>query len=182
MDVVQARAVAEAYPGGSLTFVGWWEDQAHFEPLRDLPNVLFVTRRPRREITGAIAAADACLIPHVRTRLTEAMSPLKLFEYLAGGAPVAAVDLAPIAAIEEKHVFLAPAGGDIVPAVARALGDGRASEPERRAFLQRHSWEQRVDRARGWRWRPRGRPAVDEGQSSRVILTLTSCSASAAPR
>jgi hypothetical protein len=111
VDVVQARAVAEAYPGGSLTFVGWWEDQAHFEPLRDLPNVSLVTGRPRSEITGAIAA----------------MSPLKLFEYLAVGAPVAAVDLAPIAAVEEKHVFLAPAGGDIVPAVARALGDGRAS-------------------------------------------------------
>jgi teichuronic acid biosynthesis glycosyltransferase TuaH len=149
VDVVQARAVAEAYPGGSLTFVGWWEDEAHFEPLLDLPNVSFVTRRPRSEITGAIAAADACLIPHVRTRLTEAMSPLKLFEYLAGGAPVAAVDLAPIAAVEEKHVFLAPAGGDIVPAVARALADGRASEEERRAFLQRHSWEQRVDRILG---------------------------------
>ena len=124
----------------------WWQDQAHFEPLLDLPNVSFVTRRPRSEIIGAIAAADACLIPHVRTRLTEAMSPLKLFEYLAGGAPVAAVDLPPIAAVEEKHVFLAPAGGDIVPAVARALEAGRASEAERRAFLRRHSWQQRVDR------------------------------------
>jgi teichuronic acid biosynthesis glycosyltransferase TuaH len=145
VDVAQARAVAEAHPGGSLTFVGWWADEAHFEPLLDLPNVSFVTRRPRSEITGAIAAADACLIPHVRTRLTEAMSPLKLFEYLAGGAPVAAVDLPPIAAVEEKGVFLAPAGGDIVPAVARALAAGRASEAERRAFLGRHSWQQRVD-------------------------------------
>jgi teichuronic acid biosynthesis glycosyltransferase TuaH len=146
VDVIQARAIAEAHPGGSLTFVGWWQDEAHFEPLLDLPNVSFVTRRPRSEIIGAIAAADACLIPHVRTRLTEAMSPLKLFEYLAGGAPVAAVDLAPIAAVEEKRVFLAPAGGDIVPAVARALEAGRASEAERKAFLRRHSWQQRVDR------------------------------------
>jgi teichuronic acid biosynthesis glycosyltransferase TuaH len=149
VDVAQARAVAEAYPAGSLTFVGWWADEAHLEPLRDLPNVSFVTRRPRSEITGAIAAADACLIPHVRTRLTEAMSPLKLFEYLAGGAPVAAVDLPPIAAVEENGVFLAPAGGDIVPAVARALAAGRASERERRAFLQRHSWQQRVDQILG---------------------------------
>jgi glycosyltransferase involved in cell wall biosynthesis len=149
VDVAQARAVAEAHPGGSLTFAGWWQDQAHFESLLDLPNVSFVTRRPRSEITGAIAAADACLIPHVRTRLTEAMSPLKLFEYLAGGAPVAAVDLPPITAVDEKGVFLAPAGGDIVPAVARALAAGRASEPERRAFLGRHSWQQRVDQILG---------------------------------
>jgi teichuronic acid biosynthesis glycosyltransferase TuaH len=145
VDVAQARAVAEAHPGGSLTFVGWWADQAHFEPLLDLPNVSFVVRRPRSEITGAIAAADACLIPHVRNRLTEAMSPLKLFEYLAGGAPVAAVDLPPIAAVEEERVFLAPAGGDILPALARALEAGRSSEQERRAFLQRHSWQRRID-------------------------------------
>jgi hypothetical protein len=77
------------------------------------------------------------------------MSPLKLFEYLAGGAPVAAVDLPPIAAVEEKGVFLAPAGGDILPAVARALAAGRASEAERRAFLARHSWQQRVDQILG---------------------------------
>ena len=136
VDVAQARAVAEAYPGGSLTFVGWWANEAHFEPLLDLPNVSFVTRRPRSEITGAIAAADAYLILHVRNRLTEAMSPLKLFEYLAGGAPVAAVDLPPIAAVEEERVFLVPAGGDIVPATARALEAGRSSEQERRAFLE----------------------------------------------
>jgi glycosyltransferase involved in cell wall biosynthesis len=145
VDVAQARAVAEAHPGGSLTFVGWWENEAHFEPLLDVPNISFVVRRPRSEITGAIAAADACLIPHVRNRLTEAMSPLKLYEYLAGGAPVAAVDLPPIVAAGEERAFLAPAGGDIVPAVARALEAGRSSEEERRAFLRRHSWQERID-------------------------------------
>ena len=50
----------------------------------------------RAEVVGLVAAADACLIPHVRNGLTEAMSPLKLYEYLAGGAPVAALDLPPI--------------------------------------------------------------------------------------
>lgn len=55
--------------------------------------------------------------PACRQRLTEAMSPLKLYEYLAGGRPVAAVDLPPIAAVDGR-VALAPAGGELAPAVA----------------------------------------------------------------
>ena len=53
----------------------------------------------RPEIVSLIGTAEACLIPHVGNRLTEAMSPLKLYEYLAGGRPVAAVDLPPIATV-----------------------------------------------------------------------------------
>jgi hypothetical protein len=44
------------------------------------------------------------------TALTEAMSPLNPYEYLAGGRPVAAVDLPPIAGVDGR-VALAPVGG-----------------------------------------------------------------------
>ena len=92
-----------------------------------------------------IAAADVGLVPHVRTPLTEAMSPLKLYEYLAGGLPVAAVDLPPIRGVDAR-VVLAPVGGDMVPArCAGALALGRAPEPERLAFVREHSWARRFD-------------------------------------
>ena len=91
-----------------------------------------------------IGAAEACLVPHVGNRLTEAMSPLKLYEYLAGGRPVAAVDLPPIAAVEGR-VALAPAGGRLAPAVAQALALGPAPERERLEFLARHAWSRRFD-------------------------------------
>lgn len=144
IDVSQARSVAQAYPHGSLTFVGFWDEPGHLEPLRGLPNVSFETDVPRADITRVMAAADACLIPHVRNRLTEAMSPLKLYEYLAAGRPVASVDLPPIAGVDGR-VALAPAGGDLVPAVAEALRMGPAPEGERLAFVERHAWSERVD-------------------------------------
>jgi teichuronic acid biosynthesis glycosyltransferase TuaH len=144
VDLTQVRSIAEAYPEGSVTFVGGWIQADHFEPLRALPNVSFRTDVPRADIPRVIAAADACLIPHVPNRLTEAMSPLKLYEYLAAGRPVASVDLPPIAAVEGR-VALAPAGADLVPAVAAALQFEAAPEDERLAFVRRHAWSARVD-------------------------------------
>jgi glycosyltransferase involved in cell wall biosynthesis len=145
VDVNQIADVAEAYPAGSVVLVGPLQDEAHFTHVSALPNVVIrAGMAPRREVVGLIGAAEACLIPHVGNRLTEAMSPLKLYEYLAGGRPVAAVDLPPIAAVEGR-VALAPVGAPLAPAVARALALGPAPEPERLRFIARHAWSRRFD-------------------------------------
>jgi teichuronic acid biosynthesis glycosyltransferase TuaH len=145
IDVDQVAEVAAAYPHGSVVFVGPLQDEGHFAPVRRLPNVVIragVT--PRSDVVNLIATADACLIPHVGDPLTEAMSPLKLYEYLAGGRPVAAVDLQPIASVKGR-VVLAPAGGEFAPAVAKALALGPATEAERLEFLAQHAWSRRFD-------------------------------------
>ncbi len=145
IDAEQALAVAQAYPEGSLTFVGPVGEPERFAALRALLNVHFHPPVLRDELTRVIAAADAGLVPHVRNPLTEAMSPLKLFEYLAGGRPVAAVDLPPIRAVAGR-VALGPAGGDLRPAVARALELGPCPEAERVAWVHENSWAGRFDR------------------------------------
>lgn len=146
VDAAQIRAIAGAYPDGSVTLLGPVPHPAHFDSLRDLDNVAFAPWIVRREVVPVIGAADACLIPHVRNELTEAMSPLKLFEYLAGGRPVAAVDLPPIAAVDSDRLVLGPVGGDLRPAVARALEIGPATEAERLAFVDANAWSRRFDR------------------------------------
>ena len=126
-------------------FVGPLQDDAHFAAVKENPNVVIRDGlAPRADVVGLIGAAEACLIPHVGNRLTEAMSPLKLYEYLAGGRPVAAVDLPPIAAVEGR-VVLAPAGGELAPAVAQALALGPAPEAERLEFVARNAWSRRFD-------------------------------------
>jgi teichuronic acid biosynthesis glycosyltransferase TuaH len=144
VDAEQAAAVARDFPNGSLTFVGPLVDPGHFAALRELPNVEIHRAVPRADVPALIAAADVCLIPHVRNALTEAMSPLKLYEYLAGGRPVAAVDLPPIRSVGGR-MALGPAGGDLAPAVRAALEMGPAGEEERLDFVRTHSWSRRFD-------------------------------------
>jgi teichuronic acid biosynthesis glycosyltransferase TuaH len=144
IDIRQLQGVSHAFPTGSLTLVGPLLDPEHFAPLRNLPNVHFHARLQRTDIPGLIGHADVGLIPHVRSPLTEAMSPLKLYEYLAAGLPVAAVDLPGIAGVSERVVLVAP-GAEMDGAVRRALALGRQQEVDRLAFLEQNSWEHRFD-------------------------------------
>ena len=118
--------------------------EAHFEPLKGESNVAIHAPLERAGLAELIRTADVGLIPHRRTALTEAMSPLKLYEYLAGGLPVAATDLAPMRGIDAR-VRLVGEGGDFAGAVGQALALGRAAEDEREAFVRANSWRSRHD-------------------------------------
>jgi teichuronic acid biosynthesis glycosyltransferase TuaH len=144
IDVEQIRTVAAAFPEGSVALVGPLQEPDHFAPLRDLPNLHIHPQVTRSAVPSLIGRAQVGLIPHVRSELTEAMSPLKLYEYLAGGLPVAAVDLPGIAGISDR-VQLVPPGADMEGAVRRALALGREREDRRLAFVSQHSWARRFD-------------------------------------
>jgi glycosyltransferase involved in cell wall biosynthesis len=142
LDVEAVRAVARAWPEGSVALVGPVADPAHLAPLGEEPNVTMPGPVERATVAALGRAADVCLVPHHRLPLTEAMSPLKIYEYLAGGGPVAATDLPPLRGIEGP-LALAPPGGDFVAAVHEALGLGPMSEPTRQDFLAANSWSRR---------------------------------------
>lgn len=142
LDVDAVLEIARAWPDGSVVLAGPLVDESRLEALRSEPNVVLPGAVPRAQVASLVRAADACLVPHVRTPLTEAMSPLKIFEYLAGGGPVVASDLPPMRGIEGPVTLVAP-GGDFVAAARAALAKGAMSEPERQQFIQANSWSRR---------------------------------------
>jgi hypothetical protein len=73
------------------------------------------------------------------------MSPLKIYEYLAGGAPVLSVDLPPVRGIDPR-VLRTDAVAGFADRVDEALGLGRAPEDERLAFVSANSWASRHER------------------------------------
>ncbi len=142
LDVDWLRTTARALPDAHISLVGPLVAEAHLAALKEEPNVSIEAPLERAGLAALIGKADLGLIPHRRTALTEAMSPLKLYEYLAGGLPVAATDLAPMRGIDAR-VTLVPEGGDFAAATRHALALGRAPEPERIAFVQANSWRSR---------------------------------------
>ena len=145
IDPVAVGAISQAIQGGSVVFLGPMMDAAHFAPIRTLHNVTIRPHADRPAVVGVVAAADCGMLPHARSGLTEAMSPLKLYEYLAGGAPVVATDLPPVRGVDDRALTVGePSGfGD---AVRAALEMGRSLEDDRRAFVAANSWRSRHDR------------------------------------
>lgn len=142
VDVDALGQLASARPEASIVLVGPLLDPDHFAPLAAQRNVVLHPRVGRTEVVALTRSADVCLVPHRRTPLTEAMSPLKLYEYLAAGRPVAAADLAPMR-VGSARLVLYEAPAELIAAVDRALELGPAPEEERLAFLEANSWDRR---------------------------------------
>jgi glycosyltransferase involved in cell wall biosynthesis len=89
-----------------------------------------------------IHAADVCIMPHRHNRLTTAMSPVKLYEYLAGGRPVVASDLPPVRAVDPRIVCV-PEGHSFADGVDEALSREPLTDADRLAFIDANSWARR---------------------------------------
>ena len=142
LDVEAISETAARFSRGSLVLVGPVVDRAVVDPLRRHSNVRIQPPVGRAEVASVIHAADVCIMPHRLNRLTTAMSPLKLYEYLAGGRPVAASDLPPVRAVDPRIVCV-PEGHSFADGVDEALSRGPLSEDDRLAFIDANSWSRR---------------------------------------
>jgi glycosyltransferase involved in cell wall biosynthesis len=147
IDVDALEQLARDLPGWNVVLVGQLDDPPWFATLADRPNVHIRGREPRPAVLAMMAAAQVCLVPHRRTPMTEAMSPLKLFEYLASGAAVVASDLAPMRGVSDRCLMVEP-GAPLAPAVLRAASLPPASAAEITEFRREHDWSARY---RQWR-------------------------------
>lgn len=142
LDIAGLDRLARARPDLQVVLLGPVVDVPLLAPLRALRNVTIHDRVGRGEVVSVLRHAELTLVAHRRTPLTEAMSPLKLYEYLAAGAPALAVDLGPVRGISD-HVRLVPEVGDFVDVVDEVLAAPRATEAERLAFVDANSWRSR---------------------------------------
>jgi glycosyltransferase involved in cell wall biosynthesis len=126
----------------NTVLLGSRTDGDYLNALTCLPNVHTHKHVGRGELVAAIRNADVALVAHRVTNLTRAMSPLKIYEYVAGGCPVLSVDLPPCRSISPR-VILTRSVADFADVLDDALALGRAPEPDRMAFVRANSWQER---------------------------------------
>jgi teichuronic acid biosynthesis glycosyltransferase TuaH len=145
LDPAHLKALVEAYSKASIVFVGRTADGTVPDAVGRHPNVTIHPSVDRAELPGLVAAADVGLIPHVRSELTQAMSPLKLYEYLAAGLPVVATELDGIAGVCPERTALVRRPEELRGAVSAALETGHWDEASRRRFIADHAWDRRFE-------------------------------------
>lgn len=127
------RRVAGRHPDATLVLIG----EARGVP-GDLPeNIAMLGLKPQHELPGYLRQFDVGIVPFELTPTTHAVSPLKVYEYLASGVPVAAPPLRALDGLE--GVYTDP---DLSVAVDRALG---ARRPDPSLALGVHAWGPRVE-------------------------------------
>jgi len=142
LDTEGVAALAAQRPDLQIVLLGPAPDPVYVAALRRIANVHIHPGVGRGELVAALRNCDVSLLAHRRTPLTEAMSPLKVYEYLAAGLPVVAIDLPPIREIDGR-VLIVPSTAEMASAIDAALLLGRATEDERAAFVERNSWAAR---------------------------------------
>ena len=126
------RAVARAYSDAIVILIG----EARGVP-KDVPhNVVFLGLKAQGDLPAYLSRLDVGLVPFTVTPTTHAVSPLKVFEYLACGVPVAAPPLRALEGVD--GVVL---NTDLVAAVAEARS---GPKPDRDVALREHSWGARL--------------------------------------
>jgi len=139
VDFDAIALVAERLPHASVLVVGPGQAAARAYPA----NVHFTGAFPYRELPSLLAACDVGLVPFLRNELTQAVSPLKLFEYLACGLPSVATRLDEIEA-SRAPVALVDSAKEFPGAVAATLDRG-ADRAALVAYARENTWSKRFE-------------------------------------
>jgi glycosyltransferase involved in cell wall biosynthesis len=135
-----------ALPEYQVVVVGGTEGMAPRIPaeLRE-SSVLWVGKRPVSEMPRFLAHFDVALYPFVVNEMTDAVDPLKVWEYLAFGRPVLA---SPTRLVRDNPSLFEPLDpADLAGSVRRALAtrDDPAAIERRKAAARRRDWRTVAD-------------------------------------
>lgn len=142
IDVEALERAAAALPDWRFVLVGQMQEPDHFRSLGRSANVVIRERHPRPQVLAMMQAATVCVLAHRVTDMTMAMSPLKVYEYLASGTPVVATDLLPIRGISDRCLLAAPSD-ELAPLITIAAQMPRVSQAEMDAWRVQNSWDGR---------------------------------------
>ncbi len=127
------KRVAEGFPDHAIAIIGDPRGVPESMP----PNVHFLGLKAQGDLPAYLTRCDIGIVPFVVNDLTHAVSPLKVYEYLACGLPVASTPLRPLVDLDGVYV-----DDDLVVAVRTALA---APKPDRAAESAKHSWGSRLE-------------------------------------
>jgi glycosyltransferase involved in cell wall biosynthesis len=145
-DFDLAVAVARRLPRWRFVFVGPVDRsvRADADRLADLPNVTMLGERRADDMPGYVQSFDVGTVWFRLDHLTEAVSPLKVFEYLAAGKPVVSTPLPACTAIPEVRTATSAGGFAIALESALAAGRDRSFVAAAREVAAGAAWQARL--------------------------------------
>ena len=127
-----------------LSFVLLGKADVETQVLASCPNVHMLGFVPYQNLPAYARYFDVAMIPFVRSKLTEAVNPLKLMEYFALGLPVLATRLPELETIDGP-LHLAETASDFSELLQRILSEKPgSSRSQALQVAQNSTWERRA--------------------------------------
>ncbi|MCS7025145.1 MAG: glycosyltransferase [Bryobacteraceae bacterium] len=143
-DLEAVEQAAQDHPSVRFVFVGRVED-ARLYRLKRLSNIEFRGEIPYEDLPRVMTEFDVALIPFLRTPLTLATDPIKLYEYFSCGLPVVSAALPEVQRFG-KLVYVGSNPKEFSAQLKKALGETNTDfRRARRAVALQESWEARAD-------------------------------------
>jgi len=147
MDFELIEAVALVLPDYAFVFVGpVLEVEFEVEALQAAcKNVYFEPAVEQSQLPAILQAFSVCIIPFVKNDITDAVSPVKLFEYVSADKPVVTTNLLECQGYEE--VLIANDALTFTAALEQAmtLKNSLTIQTKLRELAAQNRWQDRID-------------------------------------
>lgn len=156
LDLELVVRLAFEFPSGKVVLCGPdFLTAAERSRLQVHANIQIRPAVPYSEVPRVLSGFDVCIVPHKQTPFTESLNPIKLWEYLATGKPIAGT---PVAGFRDyPHLcHLGEGALGFVAACRLALVEDPRLSVQRRRAVEPHTWENRAEdvvemfRQEGW--------------------------------
>jgi len=141
IDLDLLAEVARGKPDWHIIMLGG--SAVDLEPYVTIKNLHFLGPRPYDSLPAYCKGFDVGLIPFKINKLTQAVNPIKLREYLAAGLPVVSTPL-PEVKLYNHLVRVADAPGAFISAVASCLTKDSTAKQHRCRSMAREKWSVKV--------------------------------------
>lgn len=143
LDFQLLECVADSLPECVIVLIGPVSPPAESSvvPLSKRENVRILKPRSQFDLIPFLQRFDVCIVPFIKNAITDAVSPVKVYEYMAAGKPVVSTNLSECAAI--PFVAIGATNVDFICAVKKELNstnhaDSMKLVAKNNRWMQRH--------------------------------------------
>jgi GT2 family glycosyltransferase len=145
LDFDLLAKLAQAFPDARIVLIGPVMGNAKMlanNLLTNHANVLILPPMPQLDLVPFLKRFDVCMIPFVKNDITDAVSPVKLFEYFAAGKPVVTTALRECQ--KYPSVRIANDHAEFAEQVEACLGAPQAISADTELIARSNTWRLRV--------------------------------------
>ncbi len=130
------------HPDISFVFVGpVYLEEAKI--LSEYDNYFFLGQKKLEELPGYLNCFDLSILPYKKIPMTNACSPLKLYEYLACGLPILSVDI-PGVHVHKDYIYIAENKEEFSSLIPELLSR-KHDYNRQKDYAKQHLWPKKVD-------------------------------------